>query len=314
MNDDRRLAGLRELLPATGAGIYLDTATRGPASSEVAAAMREADDWELTVGRVWEGRDDDVTQRHDEARAVLGALVGADPAAITLTPGLESAATLARSVLGDDVELTRLVHPHTGELSWPARAGRPVVVDLSMAAGAIPIRVDELDADGFILACDRWLLGPESTAALWLADPDRAAPGMAMARTAVLGVARSVGWLEMYVGLEWIYERTADLAQRLLHALQEAEGVEVLTQADSLAAIVTFRLSGWPADQAAEELSRRVHSLVRVLPELDAIRASVGWFNTEAELDRFVVAVAELARHTPETLPRRPNLIVIPPE
>ena len=64
MTDEEKVRQLRELLPATGAGIYLDTANRGPLSAETAAAMREADDWELRVGRVWEGRDEDVIQRH----------------------------------------------------------------------------------------------------------------------------------------------------------------------------------------------------------------------------------------------------------
>ena len=82
MTDDDRVAQLRELLPATGAGIYLDTAYRGPLPAETAAAMREADDWELRVGRATEGREDDASQRRSEARAVLAALVGGDPADI----------------------------------------------------------------------------------------------------------------------------------------------------------------------------------------------------------------------------------------
>ena len=39
--------------------------------------------------------------------------------------------------------------------------------------------------------------------------------------------------------------------------------------------------------------------------------ASVAWFNTEDELDRFASGVAELAAHTPETLPRRPSLVML---
>ena len=77
--DADKVAELSELIPATGAGIYLDTAYRGPIPAETAAAMSEADDWELRVGRAAEGREEDVAQRRDEARAVLAALIGADP-------------------------------------------------------------------------------------------------------------------------------------------------------------------------------------------------------------------------------------------
>lgn len=288
--DRDRLAQLRELLPATGAGIYLDTGTRGPLPAETAAAMREADDWELAVGRVWEGRDDDVIQRHEEARAVLAALLGADPAAIVLTHGRTDALALAmRCVAG------------------PGR----VVIDATSFVGAKAVSVDELGADAVALACDRWLLGPEATGALWLANP-ALCPGQAeLSRTSLIGLARSVGWLEMYVGLEWTFERTARLANWLYDALAAVAGIELVTPRDALVATISFRVANWTAMEAAEELSRRVKALVRPMVDLNAVVASVAWFNTEDELDRFVVGVAELAQYTPATLPRRPNLFVL---
>ena len=92
--DEQKVARLRELLPATSAGIYLDTATFGPLPAETAAAMREADDWELKVGRATVGRDEDMEQRVEEARAVIAALLVADPSEIVLTPGVDAAAAL----------------------------------------------------------------------------------------------------------------------------------------------------------------------------------------------------------------------------
>ena len=48
-------------------------------------------------------------------------------------------------------------------------------------------------------------------------------------------------------------------------------------------------------------------------PDSDAevIRVSVGAWNREDELDRFVGRVADLAMNSPETLPRRPSLTII---
>ncbi|MEA2520056.1 MAG: L-cysteine/cystine lyase, partial [Chloroflexota bacterium] len=47
--------------------------------------------------------------------------------------------------------------------------GATVVVDGAQAAGALPVAVHELGADFYAIAGQKWLLGPEATAALWVA-------------------------------------------------------------------------------------------------------------------------------------------------
>ena len=126
----------------------------------------------------------------------------------------------------------------------------------------------------------------------------------------MLGLARSIGWLEMYVTLAWIFERSTALTKRLFGALAGTAGVDVVTPADALATIVVFRLASWPVEDALNELRRRVFAIIGANESADAIRASVAWFNTEEEIDRFAEAVAELARYTPDTLPRRPTLLI----
>jgi hypothetical protein len=44
---------------------------------------------------------------------------------------------------------------------------------------------------------------------------------------------------------------------------------------------------------------------------VDALRVSVGFFTSEAELDRFIGCVELLAGHTPETLPPRRTLTIL---
>jgi selenocysteine lyase/cysteine desulfurase len=287
--DAEKLRQLRELLPATSAGIYLDTATRGPIPAETAAAMREAEDWELRVGRVWDGREDDVAQRSDEARAVIAAMIGADPDDVALTFGREDSLALAAQAVGGDGK----------------------IIDATYRVGVERVDVNGAGAHAIAFAADRWLLGPEGSGALWLADRRAATSNRMLPRTSLIGLARSVGWLEMFVGIEWIYERTEYLAQRLHTTLSATPGVDVLTPPDTIGAIVSFRITNWSSAQAVEELSRRVHSLVGQKPDLHAIVASVAWFNTEDELDRFAQSVMELAAHRPDTLPRRPSLIVL---
>lgn len=368
-DDVDKVRALRELLPATSAGIYLDTATAGPMPAETARALAEADDWEVRVGRAGMDQREDHDLRAAEARAVFAALVsGADPDQVVLAPGITSAvaATIRalpvgrrallvegvppavhgalgrdstrsvarveayREALAPDVGLVVIPHvdPTSGErlgleaMVQAARdAGAAVLLDASATAGVSQLDPAILGVDGIVAPGYQWLLGPEGTCAMWL-GPRLLAMGAAGAieagldrlpRRAVLGLARSIGWLEMSVGLPWVFERTAALTGFLSDALASLEGVELITPRQRMAAIVSFRIEGWEPADAARELSRRASAIVGTVEDGHgpAVRTSVGCWNTEAELRRFAEAVGDLARHGPDTLPRRPTLLVL---
>jgi L-cysteine/cystine lyase len=124
-------------------------------------------------------------------------------------------------------------------------------------------------------------------------------------------MARSIGWLSMYVGLEFVYRRGTELAARTAERLAAIPGVTVLTPRDRMATLVTFRVRGWSAAAALDELSGRVFVVARTIPSLDALRLSVGFFNTEDELDRLADAVELLATHAPDDLPPRRLLAIL---
>lgn len=213
----------------------------------------------------------------------------------------------------------------------------PVAIDGAQAAGAIPVEADLIGAEFYATSGQKWLLGPEGTGALavseralsWaeptLAGFFSAATPYATGRKAlwadarrfepagfhkpiVTALARSVGWLSMQVGLPWAHERAARLASGTAERLARIPGVLLMTPRRSMATLVTFRIAGWTSEAALEELGRRIFLIARPIPGMDAIRLSVGCWNTEDEIERVVDAVAELARHTPETLPRRRSL------
>ncbi len=215
-----------------------------------------------------------------------------------------------------------------------------VVIDGAQAAGAIPLDVGATGADLYAIPAQKWLLGPEGMGALWCRPSvvESALPAFAgyytfasgdssgnaalhasarrlesssWHRPSIVGFGRSVGWLSMYVGLEYVYARGAAMARRAREGLAAIPGVSVLTPATAMAGLISFRIAGWGCQAALDELGARVFSVARVVPLIDALRISVGFYNSEAELDRFVAAVRLLAEHAPDSLPPRRVLTIL---
>jgi len=218
--------------------------------------------------------------------------------------------------------------------------GALLVVDGAQAAGAIPVSVRDLCADAYSVPAQKWLLGPEGMGALWVAreSMDRIRPSFGghfsfaaydsvgtgtwhpdarrfetagFHRPSVVGMARAIGWLSMYVGLEYALRRGPATARRAADGLATIPGVELLTPRHQMATLVTFRIGGWSPDAALDELGARVFAIARSIPLVGALRISVGFFNSDEEIDRFVGAVRLLAEHTPETLPPRRTLAIL---
>ena len=239
------------------------------------------------------------------------------------------------------------VSPMTGALLPVAAIGELAhargalfVVDGAQAAGAMPVDVPATGADFYAVPAHKWLLGPEGMGALIVAPeivnryypaaagaysfesfdprgavtfwPDaRRFEGSGFNRPSVVGMARSIGWLSMYVGLDWIHRRGQALARQAAERLAGIPGVEVITPRDRMATLVTFRIAGWPASTALDELGARVFAIARTIEHLGALRISVGFWATEAELERFADAVELLAAHTPDTMPARRTLTIL---
>lgn len=218
--------------------------------------------------------------------------------------------------------------------------GALLVVDGAQSAGAIPVSVRELGADAYAVPAQKWLLGPEGMGGAWIAREawDRLGPSFAghnsfaaydsrgraewhpnarryeasnWHRPSVVGMARAIGWLMMFVGLDYVHERGQAMARRAADALAAIPGVELVTPRHQMATLVSFGIRGWTPQAALDELGARVFAIARTLPLLAALRISVGFFNSEEELDRFVATVRLLAEHSPETLPPRRTLPIL---
>ncbi len=405
MPESEKVAAVRDQMPASRAGIYLNAGTAGPMPAETQRAMDEQSARELATGRAHVALWPETVERMAEARAAVAALLVADPDDIALTHSTTDGMNLAVGALpwqaGDRVITTRHEHPgglapllalrdrlgveiemvdigeggdddrtveaFTRALERPARAvvlshvlwttgavlpvarlvavareaGAASIVDGAQSAGAIPVMLDELGADAYAVPAQKWLLGPEGMGALWVrrAFADAALPASAgylsyaafdpatgtgtrhpgarrfeatgFHRPSVLGFARSCGWQTMYLGLPWAQARAARLAAAAADRLAAIPGVALVTPRTGMGTLVTFRIAGWTPAAAVEELGARVFAILRDVPAIDALRISVGFWNTEDELDRFAEAVELLARHTPETLPPRRRLTIL---
>ncbi len=218
--------------------------------------------------------------------------------------------------------------------------GAMVLVDGAQSAGAIPVDVTATGADVYAVPGQKWLGGPEGMGAMAVpaASRERLLPsaggwfaferidsagdavfwrtarkfeGSSYHRPSVAGMARAIGWMSMFVGLERVYERGARLARWTADRLAALPGVEVLTPRDHMATLIAFRIAGWTPQEVCDELGARVFAVTRTIPLIDAARISVGYYNSEEELERFLDAVELLAAHTPATVPPRRTLVML---
>ena len=278
-------------------------------------------------------------ERRSGVVRVTADIGGGEDHAATLAAIGEALRAGARAVAVSHVLWTTGAVLPVREIAVLARAaGAAVIVDGAQAAGAIPFAVDELGVDAYALPAHKWLLGPEGMGALWVerhfADasvPDSAGmlsyaslgPGTPVLhagarrfeattfhRPSVVGFARACGWLTMYVGLPWSQARAGALAASAADRLAAIDGVTLLTPRHAMGTLVTFRIAGWDAEAAVGELGARAFAIVRALP-IDAVRASVGFWNTPDEIERFARVVELLAGHGPGTLPPRRTLPIL---
>jgi len=188
------------------------------------------------------------------------------------------------------------------------QTGLPILVDGAQSVGVLD--VDATGLDYFTVSGQKWLCGPEGTGALVVADPEAlriARPSYLSQRSyepdgafeAKEGAARfdpNVTPKAAVAGLraamsstpEWGYERASSLAEQFRATLRDA-GCDVVVPGER-ATLVAWRVA---ADESADIVARLAEAdvIVRDLPGRGLVRASVGWWNDESDLDRLVSAL-----------------------
>lgn len=200
-----------------------------------------------------------------------------------------------------------------------ARANGPstqVLVDGAQSTGAIPVDLDDCGADFYTISGQKWFCGPSGTGALWvrpgslgsLGTPwpwylskNRFATPMQDWSTAqrLDATTLSMTSLAGLIGaLHW-HKKQADagaltaartMAGKLREKLERLPKVSVIS-VQHASSIVAFTVDGASASTIASELEAK-GVLVRSIPGFDYVRASVGFWNDEADVERLVAAVA----------------------
>jgi selenocysteine lyase/cysteine desulfurase len=191
-------------------------------------------------------------------------------------------------------------------------AGAPILYDGAQGLGAVPVDVRALGCDFYAASGQKWLCGPDGSGCLYvrsdvcglldppwpsyasLADASRASELLVHegARRFDMGVAPgpATAWalaavaLLQEAGLEWVYERAAAGAERLAGMLA-ARGLEVAPRGRST-------LVSWHSEDAEADVKRLAADgiVVRHLPGRGLVRASVGAWTSDEELERLVAA------------------------
>ncbi len=286
----------------------------GARPDQVALTRSTTDGINIVVGGLGLVPGDEVVTTDVEHFGLIGPLA-ASRAEIRIArlrdAGAEEAFERIRAEIGPRTRLLALsaVSWLTGNVLPAAElreaTGVPTLVDGAQSVGVVP--VDAQAVDFTTVSGQKWLCGPDATGALVVRDPDGLAlsqPSYFAAETYDLaeatfepraGAARfDQGWIPLptLAGLEaalselpeWRFERVRDAAQRCRGLLEEA-GLELVT-APEQAGLVSFRPGGDP-EQLVRELAA-VGVVVRDIPRTGVVRASCGWWTSDADLDRLL--------------------------
>jgi L-cysteine/cystine lyase len=293
------------------AGLRSEVATLvGVSAGEVALTASTTDGCNVVLAGLDLREGDEVITTTDEHFGLLGPLHVSGARVVVAEPDpdriVAAVTTRTRLIALSHVLWTTGATLPVHELR--SSIGVPILVDGAQSVGAVT--VDASGLDFYTISGQKWLCGPEGTGALVVADPDalrvgrpsylsqqsyepdgtfEPRPGAARFDANVTPNALVAGLRAAIRGLPtWAFERAAEMAERFRMSLAEA-GQDVVVP-ENRATLVSWRV---PVEESAGVVERLAGAgvIVRDLPGRGLVRASVGWWNDEGDLERLVAAL-----------------------
>ncbi len=290
----------------------------GAPADAVALTRSTTDGCNIAVSALRLQPGDEVVTTDAEHFGLLGALAASKldvrVAEVNTRPAAD-AAEIVKSQITPKTRLIALSHVlwttgHVIPVEQLADAGIPVLVDGAQSVGAAPLDVASLGCTFYTVSGQKWLLGPDGTGALYVnpeqltgldvcfpsyfsqqsyEDDGTFVPTDGAARfdngtvpaPALGGLLESIAFAEEVGSERFAYARAT--AERCRQAL--AERVEVVTEPGQ-STLVSFRPNGEATETVERLASQGV--VVRELPRLGWVRASVGFWTSDDDVDRLV--------------------------
>ena len=192
--------------------------------------------------------------------------------------------------------------------------GLLTLVDGAQAAGQFPINLHDLGCDTYAVSLHKWILAPAGTGFLYVRqharerirsafapDPTLEAPGFDPPGTKDFPVRAAIGAALDFVntlGLENIEKRCRSLSDYLKAGLAEIKGVKLLsghTPEISAPGSTIFEKEGLDAIASVPIMEERIKTHIdeHQRDSHNAIRISTHIYNTKAEIDRLLEALAK---------------------
>ncbi|UXI67167.1 cysteine desulfurase [Tahibacter amnicola] len=219
------------------------------------------------------------------------------------------------------------------ELARACRSrGVPLLVDGSQACPHMPVDVQALGCDFYALTGHK-LFGPTGTGALWarrewleemppffgggemirtvsfegtvFADPPHKFEAGTPNIAGFIGLGAAIDYINA-IGIERIAAHEAELLAYATAAFKQVPGLRLFGEAPKKAAVLSFLIEGVHAHDLATLLDHEgvavrsghhcAHPLMQFFGVPATARASLSFYNTREEVDRFIVALEKVRR------------------
>jgi cysteine desulfurase family protein len=224
-------------------------------------------------------------------------------------------------------ELTRAAHEH----------GCAILVDVAQTAGVVPIKAEEWGVDFLAFSGHKQLLGPMGVGGFFVSDPDRLEPiivgsggpseatdemPLNMPYRFEAGTPNAPGIAGLGAscrairekGIGEIRKNHTDLTRRILKAFKDMPGVQIYgpTDARKRVGVIAFNVGNMKPQDVGNCLDYKFEIMVRTglcssywaneaigtMPD-GVVRASLGYFTKEEDIDLLIDAVGMIIEDSP---------------